>query len=83
MNIRINKHRDDVFRDDAIQVCQHFKLPLHSFNEDAKFTIIEMLRKQDKTLDVMRRTLEDREDFWIMKLKTLTPFGFNEKLNRS
>ena len=24
MNIRINKHRDDVTREDAIQICQHF-----------------------------------------------------------
>ena len=25
MNIRLNKHRNDVFREEAIEVCQHFK----------------------------------------------------------
>ena len=83
MNIRINKHRDDVLREDAILACQHYKQTSHSFNEDATFTIIETLKDQGKELTSMRRTLEDREDFWIKKLKTLTPFGFNEKLNRN
>ena len=83
MNIRINKHRDDVLREDAILACQHYKQTSHSFNGDATFTIIETLKDQGKELTSMRRTLEDHEDFWIKKLKTLTPFGFNEKLNRN
>ena len=28
-----------------------------------------------------RRTLEDHEDFWILRLKTLKPHGLNDKLN--
>ena len=83
MNIRLNKHRNDVFREDSLLVCQHFKQASHSFNIDAKITIIETLKNQGKTLATMRRTLEDRADFWIIKLKTLTPHGFNQQLNRN
>ena len=28
-----------------------------------------------------RRTLEDHEDFWIIRLKTLKPHWLNDKLN--
>ena len=81
MNIRINKHRNDVLREDAINVCQHFKQPTHKFNRDAKITIIEELKKKDKSLKEMRKILEEREDFWIIRLKTLHPQGFNMELN--
>ena len=39
MNIRINKHRDDVTREDAIQVCQHFTQTTHNFEYDAGFNL--------------------------------------------
>ena len=81
MNIRLNKHRNDVFREDAIQVCKHFKEPGHEFNKHAKITIIEELKKKDRSLKTMRKILEQREDFWILKLKTLQPDGFNMELN--
>ena len=81
MNIRLNKHRNDVFREDAIHVCKHFKEPGHQFNKDAKITIIEELKKKDRSLKTMRKILEQREDFWILKLKTLQPDGFNMELN--
>ena len=83
MNIRLNKHRNDVFRDDAIQVCKHFKQPNHDFNKDCKITIIEELKKKDKSLKQMRRILEERENFWIIRLKTLHPHGFNMELNNN
>ena len=83
LNIRINKHRNDVLKDDAILACRHFSETQHTFNEDAKFTIIETLNNQGKCLLEKRRILEDREDFWIKTLKTLTPDGFNQTLNRN
>ena len=84
MNIRINKHRNDGFREDAIQVCQHFKQPSHNFNKDAKITIIEELKMRNQPLHKMRKILEQREDFfWITKLKTLHPQGFNMELNNN
>ena len=83
MNIRINKHRNDVTREDAILVCRHFNECDHTFKDHARFKIIEQLNDQRKSLSTMRRTLEDREDFWIKRLKTLSPHGFNQGLNRN
>lgn len=83
MNIRLNKHRNDVLREDAIKVCKHFNQPSHDFNRDAKITIIEELRKKNQPLKIMRRILEQREDSWIIKLKTLHPQGFNMELNNN
>ena len=83
MNIRINKHRNDVFREDAISVCQHFTQTSHEFNRHAKVTIIEQLENQNQTLEQMRKTLENREDHWIKRLKTLHPYGFNRELNNN
>ena len=51
MNIRINKHRNDVFREEAIHVCQHFRQVSHNFNKHAKITM------QKRTI------LEERENF--------------------
>ena len=31
----------------------------------------------------MRRTLENHEDLWILKLPTLKPNGLNDKLNQA
>ena len=83
MNIRVNKHRNDVLRTDAIPVCRHFSQCNHSFIDHARFTIIEQLEDQGKSLATLRKILEEREDFWIQRLQTLTPNGFNQSLNRN
>ena len=69
-------------RIDVIPAIRHFSQTGHNFEHDAKFTIIEQIRnlnkeKQKKT----RKILEHREDFWMLKLKTLQPYGLNDKLN--
>ena len=48
MNIRINKHRNDVFRIDGLDVCKHFQKTGHNFDKHAKFTIIEELKDKNK-----------------------------------
>ena len=83
MNIRTNKHRNDVLREGAILVSRHFNETSHTFEDHARITIIETLQEQRKGLAVMRGILEYREDFWIKKLKTLTTNGFNHSLNRN
>ena len=83
MTFRLIKHRNDVFCEDSILVCQHFKQASHDFNKYAKVTIIEQLKHQNKGLAAMRATLEEREDFWITKLKSLHPNGFNQELHRN
>ena len=65
----------------TLSVSPHFRQADHSFNQDAKFTVIEQIK--NNKLDPMkaRRILEDHEDFWILRLKTLKPHGLNDKLN--
>ena len=45
-NLRLNNHRKDVRRTDAIRADRHFNCPDHEFNRDAKFTVIEELKTQ-------------------------------------
>ena len=46
---------------------------------DANFTLIERLNNTK----LLRFRLKKREDFWIYKLKTLKPHGFNAQVNFS
>ena len=61
-----------------LQVNQHFRLPGHNFNKHAKFTLIEELSdtRIDKEL-LKYRLKKKREEFWIIKLKTLQPHRFS------
>ena len=77
----MNKHRKDVHRPDAIAVDKDFSQDGHDFNRDFRIIVIEEVTKKNLTKDQMRNILLRREDFWILKLKTLEPLGFNEKLN--
>ena len=81
MNIRINKHRFDSLSDDGLEVCKHFHQPNHSFNRDARFTVIEQIKKPFNKEET-RKLLEKRENFWIRRLKTLKPHGLNQYMNR-
>ena len=80
-NKRVNKHRNDVHRPDAIAVDKHFCQPGHDFNRDFRIIVIEEVTKKNLTKEQMREILLRREDFWILKLRTLEPLGFNKKLN--
>ena len=81
INIRLNNHRRDVNKQNAPQTDRHFKLPNYNFNQYARFTLIEQLANVsiDKGLATLR--LKKREDFWMQKIKTLTPCGLNAELN--
>ena len=81
MNKRVNKHRNDVKRPDGISIDKHFDDPEHDFNRDFRVIVIEEITKKDLTDEQMRNLLLRREDFWICKLGTLHPEGFNDKLN--
>ena len=80
-NKRVNKHRNDVHRPDAITVDKHFCQPGHDFNWDFRIIVIEEVTKKNLTKEQMREIQMRKEDFWILKLRTLEPLGFNEKLN--
>ena len=78
---RITKHRYDAKDPNSIQVDRHFLLPGHNFDRDFKLTIIEAINNKNMSREKTRETLERREDFWILKLGTLHPDGFNDKMN--
>ena len=79
---RFNTHRYDVDKPDGLSFDKHFQKPGHSFDHDAKFILIEQIKNHGSLpKDEIRAVMEQREDYWILKLKTLTPLGLNDKLN--
>ena len=80
-NKRINKHRNDAKRSDSIGIDKHFLEPGHDFNRDFRMIVIEEITQTNMTKEQTRLTLLKREDFWIKKLGTLEPNGFNDRLN--
>ena len=50
-------------------------------NKISKSINIEQIRNLNKEKREKRMILEHREDFWILKLRTLQPYGLNYKLN--
>ena len=92
VNLRINTHRYEVNNPKALAFRQTFsftwsqlqcKCPLHhNFNANARFTLIEQVRTTtNSSKQKIWQLLENREDFWIAKLKTITPNGLNAHLN--
>ena len=80
-NICLNNHRkmDPNAKDpNALPADKHFTLPGHDFNKNAKFTLIEKLTNTNKVAtETLKERLKNRENFWIIKLRTLTPNGLN------
>ena len=81
VDLRINTHRNDVWRTDGPPCDKHFQMPGHNFNTHAKFTIMEEVYSKSLSKLKIRSLLEHREDFWILKLQTLSPQGLNISLN--
>ena len=76
-NLRLNTHRTHAKCDNSILVDKHFKPARHDFTKHARVTIIEKLKKTNMSKGLITKTLERRVDFWMIKLDSLTPFGFN------
>ena len=68
----MNTHSNDVWRTDGPLCDKHFQMLGHNVNVDVKFTIIEEV--YNKSLSKLKKfsLLEHRENFWILKLKTLS-----------
>ena len=81
MNLRMNGHRSDSKKSQKLAVDIHFGQPGHSFDKDARFTIIEKVKKSNIQKDEVADLLLRREDFWIKQLQTIQPHGFNQGLN--
>ena len=69
LNLRINNHRKDVRKLNAIPAGQHFAQKDHDFNTDAKFSIIEKLQNAKLSKESIKELLKKRENFWIKNLK--------------
>ena len=73
--------RKDVKDPNALPADKHFTLPEHDFNKNAKLTLIEKLTNTNKVAtETLKERLKNRENFWIIKLRTLTPNGLNQGL---
>ena len=81
LNLRMNTHSNDVWRTDGPPYDKHFQMLGHNVNVHAKFTIIEEV--YNKSLSKLKNfsLLEHRENFWILKLQTLSLQGLNISLN--
>ena len=64
-----------------IEVEIHFGQPGHDFTTHARFTFIKKITKTNLTKTEMTNLLLRREDFWIIKLQSLQPNGFNKELD--
>ena len=56
-------------------------MPVHNFNAHAKFTIMEDVYNKSLSKFKIRSLLEHREDFWILKLQTISLQDLNISLN--
>ena len=81
-NLRLNKHRKETKKPNSILACKHFQEQGHNFNKHANFIIIDRLVNLYGSKEALRAMLVVRENFWILKLKTLVPFGLNQELNK-
>ena len=76
-NLRLNNHHKDVYKADAIPALYHFAMKDHVFTRDTSLIIIEQIHKSTLTRWTKKNLLKQRENFWILKLETLKPKGFN------
>ena len=81
-NIRLNNHRIDVKKVDAIMACKYCQQESLNFNKYAKFTIIDQLTNTSQSKETLAQRLIEREKFWILKLDALYSKGFNMGLSR-
>ena len=65
LNLRINTHRNDVWRTDGLPCDKHFQMPGHLFNAYVKFTIIEVFYNKSLSKLKILRTYRRLLDFEI------------------
>ena len=81
-NIRLNNHRKDIKKPNAIETCKHFNNNERTFSKHGKFIIIEQLQNINTTsTETLKLRLKERKNIWMKELKTLTSYGLNQELN--
>ena len=81
-NIMLNNHRKDVEKFDAIMTSKLLQSESHNFNKYARFPINDQLTNTYKFKETLTQRLIQRENFWILKLDTLYPKGFNKGFSK-
>ena len=79
-NIKLNNHRKDIKKLDAILACRHSQEKKHIFNKHVKFIMVDKLTNTTKSKNILRQRFIERENFWIQTLETLHPKGLNQEL---
>ena len=80
-NIRLNNHRQDVWKPNAIPASRHFSGKNRNFNTHAKLILIEHICHGHIDTEKIKERLKQRGKFWILTIETLTPKGLNQELN--
>ena len=62
-NIRLNKHRKDVWKPDAIPASCHFSGKNRNFNTHVKFILIEQILHIDIDKEKNKERIKQRENF--------------------
>ena len=79
-HIRLNNHRKE--KDHKVILAdKHFQKNGHRFNEHARVPITDRLTNTNLDKEILRESLNRRENFWIQTLGTLYPKGLNQELN--
>ena len=81
--LRLNNYRkmQSPHQRTLFQLANIFYDSNHEFNRDAVFIINEEIKNSQKTKQEKRILLMKRKNFWINKLRTMTPNGLNRDLN--
>ena len=77
-NIMLNNHRNSVYKTNTPEADQHFRLPVHSYSQHAKFTLIEQLNDTELDRELLTFRLKKCEELsshmdLMLNLISLTP----------
>ena len=78
LNLRINNHRKDVLKLNAIPTDWHFAQRDHDFNTDREFVKLQNTKVSKESNSEL---LKKCKNFWTKKLETLRPKGPNHELD--
>ena len=77
LNLRIETHRNDVWRTEGPPCDKHLRMPGNNFKDHAKFTMTEQVKKGSLCKSKIRNLLQHKENFWTLKLQALSLQGLD------